>query len=426
MKQARRQESGFALLFVFAMAAAVAIMLYMELPRVMFEAQREREILLIERGEQYQRAITLFVRKNRRFPTSIEELEETNNVRFLRKRFKDPMTGKDEWRLIHSDGVRLTDSLVQKPDDPANAGKDGKSSGTGDAAASGAASASGMMAWNQVGAPPAPGAPGSEQPLELWQQRRPSDRPAAGVPPAGMPVDPNNPNQDPNLDPNQNPNAQNSPGQPVGPGYPAPNQNLPPGAAYDPNSQPNPAAPGVPGQPQPGVPGQPPPGVPGQPPPGMPPGLWQRIQQGANPGAPGVPYPVAGQPAPNPPAGVPAGAAPAPVGAGGAPASSKPTDVASLMRSILFTPRQGPAVPAQSSGAAAPGPQRLGAGIAGVASTLEANSIRVYKERTKYNEWEFVYDAAKDLQKAMGAQQTPGLNPSQNPFRNTPNMPQRR
>ena len=56
-------ESGFAMLLVFAMAAAVAIMLYLELPRVAFEAQRSREQLLIERGEQYKRAIQLYFRK---------------------------------------------------------------------------------------------------------------------------------------------------------------------------------------------------------------------------------------------------------------------------------------------------------------------------------------------------------------------------
>ena len=50
--RSRKSESGFALLFIYAMAATVAVMLYMELPRVAFEAQRDKEQLLIDRGEQ--------------------------------------------------------------------------------------------------------------------------------------------------------------------------------------------------------------------------------------------------------------------------------------------------------------------------------------------------------------------------------------
>jgi hypothetical protein len=38
----------------------------------------------------------------------------------------------------------------------------------------------------------------------------------------------------------------------------------------------------------------------------------------------------------------------------------------------------------------------IGGGIAGVASTLEQDSIIVYEEHQKYNEWEFIYDPAKD------------------------------
>ena len=34
--------------------------------------------------------------------------------RFFRKRYIDPFTGKKEWRLIHTNGMMLTDSLVQK------------------------------------------------------------------------------------------------------------------------------------------------------------------------------------------------------------------------------------------------------------------------------------------------------------------------
>src|SRR4051812_38101530 len=111
-RPARNPESGFALLLIFSMAAIVGIMLYMEVPRVAFEAQRDKEQLLIDRGQEYQRAIALFVRKYNRFPASIEELENTNRERYLRRRFVDPMTGKADWRILHAgpNGV-ITDSV---------------------------------------------------------------------------------------------------------------------------------------------------------------------------------------------------------------------------------------------------------------------------------------------------------------------------
>src|SRR6185312_1061712 len=118
MKRKRKSESGYALLLIFAMAAIVAITLYTEIPRVAFEAQRDKEQLLIDRGNEYQRAVTLFVHKFNRFPGSMEELENTNSQRFLRRRFVDPMTGKKEWRLIHAGpGGTLTDSVDSKAPD---------------------------------------------------------------------------------------------------------------------------------------------------------------------------------------------------------------------------------------------------------------------------------------------------------------------
>src|SRR5678815_4368897 len=110
----RNPEGGYALLMVFLMAAIIAIMLYQQLPRVAFETEREKEQLLIDRGEQYVRAIQLYyLANNRQFPTSIEDLEKREK-RFLRRRYIDPYTGKDEWRIIHGNGTFLTDSLVQK------------------------------------------------------------------------------------------------------------------------------------------------------------------------------------------------------------------------------------------------------------------------------------------------------------------------
>ena len=103
------------MLLVFLMAASIAIMMYMELPRAAFEAQRAKEEMLQERGEQYVRAIQLYVAKWKSYPPSIDVLEKTNNVRYLRKRYKDPMTGKDEWRVIHVNSAgQLTDSIIKK------------------------------------------------------------------------------------------------------------------------------------------------------------------------------------------------------------------------------------------------------------------------------------------------------------------------
>ena len=111
----RRDESGFALLLVFVMAAAISITLYMEVPRMAFESQRAKEQMAIDRGLQYKRAIQLFYRKYQIYPQTLDDLETSRNIRFLRRRYLDPLTGK-EWRLLHvGPAGQLTDSLVQPP-----------------------------------------------------------------------------------------------------------------------------------------------------------------------------------------------------------------------------------------------------------------------------------------------------------------------
>jgi hypothetical protein len=109
------RKRGFALLLVFAMAASVAILIYLEIPRVAFERQRDKEALLVDRGEQYSRAIELYARKMKKYPQNLDDLEHAQTVRFLRRRYKDPMTGKDEWRLVHMNANgQYVDSKVHK------------------------------------------------------------------------------------------------------------------------------------------------------------------------------------------------------------------------------------------------------------------------------------------------------------------------
>src|SRR5580658_10981836 len=93
-RRRRRDQSGFAMLLVFVLAAAIAITLFIEVPRIAFESQRAREQMAIDRALQYQRGIQLFYRKFRLYPQTLDDLETSRNIRFLRRRYLDPLTGK--------------------------------------------------------------------------------------------------------------------------------------------------------------------------------------------------------------------------------------------------------------------------------------------------------------------------------------------
>lgn len=72
-----------------------------------FDIRRDREEEMIHRGVQYSRAIRAYYRKFGRYPATIENLENTNQQRFLRKRYKDPITGR-EFRLLHFGEAKLS------------------------------------------------------------------------------------------------------------------------------------------------------------------------------------------------------------------------------------------------------------------------------------------------------------------------------
>jgi hypothetical protein len=66
-----------------------------------FEMQRDQEQEMIHRGVQYTRAIRGYYKKFGRYPTRLEDLENTNNLRYLRKRYKDPLNHNQPFRLLH-------------------------------------------------------------------------------------------------------------------------------------------------------------------------------------------------------------------------------------------------------------------------------------------------------------------------------------
>jgi hypothetical protein len=152
----RPSERGSALLIVFVFAAIIAIMLYREMPVAAFEARRQKEQTLIDRGHEYQRAVQLYYRKFRgSYPANIDMLMNTNNVRFLRHRYTDPFTGKDDWRLLHAGpGGQLMDSKVKRLNLNPLLGQNGSNT-NGSAFGSGSGSGFGAGARNGFGTQPA-------------------------------------------------------------------------------------------------------------------------------------------------------------------------------------------------------------------------------------------------------------------------------
>jgi type II secretory pathway pseudopilin PulG len=94
-------EAGFMLVFVVLLAALLLIALAIAAPVVAKDLRRDKEVESAHRANEYVRAIRVYYRKNKTYPVSMDALENTNNVRYLRKQYVDPLTGKADWRIIH-------------------------------------------------------------------------------------------------------------------------------------------------------------------------------------------------------------------------------------------------------------------------------------------------------------------------------------
>ncbi|HJT71964.1 MAG TPA: hypothetical protein VJ731_17315 [Terriglobales bacterium] len=101
------KQRGYMLITLMLFVALLAIASLAWIQKIEFQIKRDREEELIHRGVQYSRAIQHFVKKFGRYPAKIEDLESTNNQRFLRRRYKDPITGKD-FKLLHMNDVQIS------------------------------------------------------------------------------------------------------------------------------------------------------------------------------------------------------------------------------------------------------------------------------------------------------------------------------
>src|SRR5579864_1779239 len=104
---AARGEGGWIMLTLLLAMALLAIFSAAMVSSITFEIKRDREEEMIHRGVQYSRAIRTYYKKFGRYPAKLEDLENTNNLRFLRKRYKDPVTGED-FKLLRFGEVKLT------------------------------------------------------------------------------------------------------------------------------------------------------------------------------------------------------------------------------------------------------------------------------------------------------------------------------
>ena len=110
-------QSGYALLIVMMLATILMVSLTAALPNIYVEGQRERETELVFRGRQYARAIALFHQQFNRYPSSVQELLHTNDLSFLRRAYRDPMSKSGKWRFIHATaaGVILDSKILGSP-----------------------------------------------------------------------------------------------------------------------------------------------------------------------------------------------------------------------------------------------------------------------------------------------------------------------
>ena len=89
----RRCERGYVMAALLVAMTVMAIVLSTAIPVFQTVARREREAELVFRGEQYARAIGLYQRKYAN--ANPPDVDVLIRERFLRKKYKDPVTGGD-------------------------------------------------------------------------------------------------------------------------------------------------------------------------------------------------------------------------------------------------------------------------------------------------------------------------------------------
>jgi type II secretory pathway pseudopilin PulG len=129
-------ERGYAMVVLLVSLSIMTVMMSVAMPVWKQMVQREKEAELVFRGEQYARAIGLFQRKNGpgTLPPSIDVLVEQ---RYLRKKYKDPITNDDFAPILMSASTGAGQSSSRQETDGFQTGRGAPQAGAGRATGAG-------------------------------------------------------------------------------------------------------------------------------------------------------------------------------------------------------------------------------------------------------------------------------------------------
>ena len=111
MQTGKHSQDGSVFMGMLVTVAVVAVML-METGTLWSSVlQRERELVLLARGNEIRRAIGLYYAAGNTFPKSLEDLvldrRQPTIKRYLRRVYDDPLTGTADWGVVPGPGETI-------------------------------------------------------------------------------------------------------------------------------------------------------------------------------------------------------------------------------------------------------------------------------------------------------------------------------
>jgi len=122
-RRAGGHESGYAMAALLVSIGLMGVFMTVAMPVWRHANQREKEAELIFRQGQYVRAIELFKRRYANtYPTNVDVLVQQ---RYLRKKYKDPITGGD-FKLLSPLEMQTAGAQIPQPRQPGRAATPGR------------------------------------------------------------------------------------------------------------------------------------------------------------------------------------------------------------------------------------------------------------------------------------------------------------